>query len=114
MNHDAFDKILKRRIEQMEKVLGKKAAEYAKGNDRLHNFKRAGAMLRSTPEAALVGMLAKHLISILDMVDDLDQAGFLAAAHLWDEKLGDAVNYLVLLEGLVAERHLEIFDRVEA
>lgn len=53
----------------------------------------------------------KHIISILDMVDDLDHIKpsvkdsiFLAKLPQWDEKIGDAINYLILLRALVEER----------
>jgi len=84
-------------------VLGVKAAEYGRNDDRLHNFKRGAAMLRETPEAHCVQLLSKHVISILDMVDDL-AAAKCANMNQWEEKIGDAINYLILLEALVAER----------
>jgi len=103
MTESDFEAILLQRIEKMRAVLANKAREYASGRDRLHNFKRAGAMQGVTPEKALLGMFAKHMVSIMDMVDDLDRDVH-NPIPAWDEKLGDAVNYLVLLEGLVVER----------
>lgn len=102
MNYEEFDVIVEERLEKIREILGKKAEEYARG-DRLSNFKRAAAAERCTPERALIGMWMKHVISILDMVDDLEME-IVAPAEMWDEKIGDAINYLVLLEGLVRER----------
>lgn len=103
MIQDSFERILKNRIFEMERVLGIKAKEYTRNADRLSNFKRAAAMLQTIPEKALMGMLSKHLVSIMDMVDDLE-AGISHQEIVWNEKLGDAINYFVLLEALLYER----------
>lgn len=110
MNHEEFDKVLLKRIDRIKEVLSSKAKEYSTGSDRLHNFKRAAAMLRVTPEKALIGMFTKHMISILDMVDDLDRDKH-ATLEAWNEKLGDAVNYLILLEALVVDGMITRVDR---
>lgn len=107
MNQEQFDKILERRIELIKAVLSKKRAEYAgNGGDRLHNFKRAAAMLDCTPERALIGMATKHFVSILDMVDQVEfnPSQFPSIAMI-EEKLGDAINYYILLEAMLKERH---------
>lgn len=104
MTHKDFEIVLNRRIEKIMNVLAKKAQEYSFSDDRLHNFKRAAAMQATTPEKALIGMLAKHMVSIMDMVDDI-QRGKYHGIPAWDEKIGDAVNYLLLLEGLIDERN---------
>lgn len=107
MTNEAFSTILELRISAIRDVLAAKAKEYAT-TDRLHNFKRSAAMLNTTPEAALVGFLTKHIVSILDMVDALPHpslpGGEEAKLDQWREKLGDAINYLILLEALVSER----------
>ena len=59
-------------------------------------------MLRTTPEKALVGMWTKHIISILDIVDGLDKK--LVPVEMIEEKIGDAVNYLILLEAMLKDR----------
>lgn len=109
MNEEKFSEILESRILKIREILGKKAGEYARNGDRLSNFKRAAAMLKSTPEKALVGAWSKHLTSILDMVDDLtsDVHSF---APMWEEKIGDAINYLILLEALLEERYESLPD----
>lgn len=102
MTDQEFDAVLNARIKKIKMVLGKKAAEYARG-DRLSNFKKAGAAMSCTPEQACVAFWMKHVISIADLVNDL-YVGKVAKPEMWDEKIGDAVNYLVLLEGLISER----------
>jgi hypothetical protein len=84
-------------------MLGQKAEEYARDGDRLSNFKRAAALLKCHPARACVGAWSKHLTSILDMVDDLDQGKKGWSIAVWEEKLGDAINYLILLEAIIKE-----------
>jgi len=102
MTNEAFVALLESRIGKMREVLDAKRAEYATARDQLHNFKVAGAMQQRTPAQALVGMWAKHLVSILDLVE-ADAAGQKAPAKVLDEKIGDAINYLVLLEATLKE-----------
>ena len=101
MTDKEFQKILESRLEKIKLVLARKASEYSRG-DRLHNFKRASEALRITPERACIGFLMKHIVSILDMVDDLER-DIHNPLVAWDEKIGDAINYLCLLEGIVTE-----------
>jgi len=102
MTGDKFDDLLARRLRLIEGTLGAKAAEYATAADRLHNFKRAAAVTGQHPAQACVGMMVKHLVSVLDIVD-ASAAGRAAAADLIDEKVGDAINYLILLEAILKE-----------
>lgn len=98
MNSQDFDKIVANRIEKIKSVLSSKAKEYAKG-DRLYNFKRAAEIERVTTEKALLGMWAKHIVSVLDLIE-----GSLAATeYMVNEKIGDAINYLILLEAVLTE-----------
>jgi hypothetical protein len=98
-----FDEILIRRLNNTESVLKSKGKEYATNNDRYHNFRVAARVLNTTPEKALLGMAAKHLVSILDIVENSSKGELINEAHL-DEKIGDMINYLILLEGLLKER----------
>lgn len=102
MTAQEFDAILGRRLEKTRLVLSVKAGEYATGADRLHNFKRAAELTRTTQAKALLGMLAKHLVSVVDVVEAHDTES-LAPGAVIDEKIGDAVNYLVLLEAVLRE-----------
>lgn len=103
MNNDTFDKIVTERTQKIKDILASKAEEYASDTDRLHNFKAGAAMFQCTPERHCAYLMSKHLISIFDMVRDIDM-GILASRAQWEEKLGDAINYLILLEALVRER----------
>jgi hypothetical protein len=102
MDSKTFDTILDNRLELSKSILGIKAKEYSSDKDRLHNFKRAAQVLGTTPEKALMGMFIKHFVSILDMVDfegKVDDC-------LLEEKIGDAINYMILLEAILKERSL--------
>jgi hypothetical protein len=103
MNTEDFNKVVDARIEKIKATLIKKAAEYSSDEDRLHNFKIAGRINGETPEKALWGMMAKHLVSVIDIIADSNR-GKLPSASMRDEKLGDAINYLILLEALLIEK----------
>lgn len=99
MDDERFNFILYSRLDKIREVLGRKAAEYAYG-DRLSNFKRAAEIQRIAPEQACWNFLMKHLVSIQDMVESRREY----SRAQWDEKIGDAINYLILLEAIVSER----------
>jgi hypothetical protein len=76
-----------------------KSLEYATDEDKLANFKRAGAVLGVKPIQALMGMLVKHWVSIAVMAQS-DQPW---PSEKWAEKIEDAINYMYLLEALIEE-----------
>ena len=67
--------------------------------DRLHNFKVAADLVGATDEQALAGMMAKHIVSIFDMCG----SGKVYPIELWNEKIGDSINYMLLLKAIVLE-----------
>lgn len=87
-------------------VLVVKAGEYAGGGDRLHNFKKSAILVDGTPEQALWGFITKHLVSLSDMV----YSGKDYPTAVWDEKIGDSLNYLILLRALIEEKRTETED----
>jgi hypothetical protein len=103
MTPQNFDKLVERRVELIKSVLKSKAGEYAFSGDRLHNFVRAADMLGTTKEKALVGMWTKHIVSVLDIVD----SGATPTKAMIEEKLGDLINYAILLEACYADRMAE-------
>ncbi len=111
MTTEEFNRLVHERCEKIQAVLAAKSTEYARG-DRLSNFKRAAAMMQETPERACAGMMAKHLVSVLDMIDDID-AGVSHSIDIWNEKLCDSMNYFILLEGLIHERN-QVQEKNEA
>jgi hypothetical protein len=104
MNNSEFNRIVQDRIRLIEKTLLLKQAEYADVNDVFRNFKNAGAHLKTTKEKALWGMAIKHLVSIEDMIEviAIGRGYELDYEHV-QEKIGDMINYLVLLEAMLTD-----------
>lgn len=96
-----FDNVLSDVIKQVNNVLGSKAQEYAT-DDRLHNFKQAAHIQKTTPVKALGGMMAKHTVSVYDMIE----SDKVYPIDTWNEKIVDSINYLILLRALIADEHL--------
>lgn len=99
MNDIKFNEVVSTQHENRTGVLFKKAGEYASDNDRLHNFKVAAALQGLTPLQALAGMMAKHTVSIYDMI----WSGEDYPLELWTEKFTDSQNYHDLALALVIE-----------
>ena len=104
MNNEDFRNNLDTIHEKIETVLGAKGEEYATDNDRLHNFKVAAQVQGITVKEALSGMMAKHTVSVYDMIAD----GKDHSLDKWDEKILDHINYLILLRALVVEEKAEL------
>ena len=104
MNQTEFQKVADVQIEWCQKTLGLKRGEYeGSGGDRFHNFKIAAALDGESPEKALWGIWKKHLVSLKDIVDGTAE-GKVPATNLLIEKIGDTINYMLLLRGLLTER----------
>ena len=89
-------------------TLQKKTKEYTGDDtDRLGAFKAAAALQHTTPERALAGMLAKHIVSLYDMCCDNDTDYGIST---WEEKITDSLNYLFLLKAIVKEGHTDQTD----
>lgn len=105
MTSEDFKLVVDRRIESCRnKLFGDKEAEYSRGNDRLHNFKVAAAIDSETPERSLWGMWKKHIVSIKDLVDDIESGKDVPSDAYLGEKFDDMINYVLLLEGLLRDR----------
>lgn len=86
-----------------------KNGEYSPGEDKIKNFKRAAELGSTTPPDALGGMMAKHTISVYDMIMDTRE-GKHHPMEVWEEKIKDSINYLFLLWALVNEDDAEDED----
>lgn len=98
MKTEQFNNIIEAQQKRCTDILITKAKEYAT-TDRLHNFKVAAELQMTTPINALAGMLAKHTVSIYDMC----RSGKTYSEAMWDEKITDHINYLLLLKALTIE-----------
>lgn len=92
-----FPEIIEERIKKIQESLANKAKEYATDGQSFYNFDRAAKINRTSAKKALWGMATKHLVSVIDMVEQDKSFG---KAYV-DEKIGDMINYLILLEGLL-------------
>lgn len=100
-----FGTIIDAQIARSRDVLVMKGAEYAtEVDDRLHNFRVAADLMGTSPRVALAGMMVKHTTSIYDMLSS-NHSDFLFPKELWDEKITDHINYLLLLQAIITEEH---------
>lgn len=99
MRNDEFNKVVENQLDICKSLLCKKGEEYdSDTNDRFHSFKVAAALQGETSMQALAGMLAKHTVSVYDLIR--------TGSHdltIWDEKITDHINYLLLLKGLIMD-----------
>lgn len=93
-------------IRLMKETSKVKNKEYARG-DALSNFKKAAQIQDIYPEDVAINYMMKHFVSILDLVGDIPKIGTVSSS-IWDEKIVDMINYLVLLRAMAAERRGEI------
>ena len=99
MNHDTFSNEVEAQFKRCKRTLIKKAEEYAKGDDRLEQFYRGAEVLQLPPTSVALSFGMKHITSIADMVKDPT----VYSPRQWNEKIGDAINYLVFVRALVTE-----------
>lgn len=117
MTHGEFAKIIERRLYLIDSTMLKKQKEYTRDGSAFHNFEEAGKEFNCTPAESLMGMMAKHYVSLKDILKDLSEMknGILVLTdskkigvditHDYiEEKIGDLINYLILLEGILKEK----------
>ena len=95
---------VEKRVLKIREVLKAKAEMYASSGNRLHNFDFAARILNCTPEQALQGMMMKHIVSVLDLIEWSETMPSRITEPLIEEKIGDTINYLILLESLFIRR----------
>jgi hypothetical protein len=99
MTTPEFNNVVEGQLDRIKNVLIRKAAEYNLDEDRLSVFKHAAALSEETPEQALYGFMLKHIISVTDMINSKESY----SEELWNEKITDICNYLILLQGLLKD-----------
>ena len=102
MTVEERDKIIQEMIDKCLRVLKAKAEGYSTDEDVFHAQVAAGLQGCSVTQA-LAGMMTKHTVSVYDMIN----SGQAYAPDIWDEKIGDLMNYLLLLRTAVKECGLE-------
>lgn len=98
MTQDQLETIVDHQIVKIVKTLKEKGKEYA-NEDVLHNFKEAVKEFGETEAITCWGYLKKHLVSIKDIAYGKD-----TTTALIDEKIGDAIVYLILMKAILLER----------
>ena len=99
MTVNQFDRIVNEQINRCGDLLEYKGKEYAPGADRLAAFKKAAALQNCTQLEAALGMLAKHLVSVTDMIQSHEHY----TISRWDEKITDTINYLLIMRAIIEE-----------
>lgn len=79
-------------------VLNKKSS-YNNPKDYFSYFDRVAALLGTSREEALFALMSKHIISIADLCKN-QEVDF----SIWQEKLTDTINYLILLGAMEKEK----------
>jgi len=64
-------------------------------------------LLHISPELALLWLVSKHYVALVDFVDDLS-IGIHQPYERWDEKIGDIMAYMVLLDAMRRESVLNL------
>jgi hypothetical protein len=113
MTEQEFDALVEKRLDLTREVLIIKGREYRRNSDPLHNFNMASKLNNTTREKALWGFATKHLVSFLDMLDDIEK-NKLPKKEYVEEKIGDLINYLILCEASIKDRmindSMSLFD----
>ena len=100
MIQEDFDILVNKRLAECKKVLMGKASMYASKKDRLHNFKLGAILVRQTPEQYAMELVTKHIVAIFDKIVNKE----VMDKDFITEKVGDVINYMMLIEALNTER----------
>lgn len=101
-----FELVLANRIDLIKTVLSQKAEEYSSIGDRLYNFKMGAVLARQSPKEYLWSLATKHLTNVMDIA----LGNLPNNKELVSEKIGDLINYLILLEALLSEERVGIIE----
>lgn len=109
MTREDFSRRVEKRIDLVRQTLLTKHKEYAKDDNVFRNFDEAagGLSLHSTSAEVLWSYMTKHLVSIKDIVSDNAPVDTTVVS----EKIGDVINYLILLEAMLnqqGEKHCKL------
>ena len=117
MTREDFSKRVEKRIDLVRQTLLTKHKEYAKDDNVFRNFDEAagGLSLHGSSAEVLWSYMTKHLVSIKDIVADNKPVD----TSIVSEKIGDVINYLILLEAMLnqqGEKHCklkEAYDKIK-
>ena len=103
MKIQEFKKLLESRFDKTRETYSRKMNEYATDLDVFQSFKEGvGFSFQDTPEGVAWNYASKHFESIKNIISKIPDE--IPSHELVDEKIGDAINYLIIIEGLIKER----------
>ena len=96
--------VVQRRVQLIQEVLEHKNSEYADKEDVFKAFTESLPLsFQDTKQAVAWEFMVKHLQSIKMIIEAKAKSGKLPDEKVLEEKIGDAVNYLILIEGMFKE-----------
>ena len=104
MDHETFKSIITQMQEDSLATLLEKNSGYSNA-DPLHNFHQAAKLKGETTLKAIGGMMAKHTVSIYDLINKASEE--YVPEEVWFEKIQDHLNYLLFLWAAVEETEIE-------
>ena len=101
-----FRNLLEVRFKKIQDTFTVKQEEYANEVDVFENIKNGVrlSVFNTEPEQVAWSYAAKHLESIISILEKLPEEK--PSEELINEKIGDAINYLIIIEGLLKEREI--------
>lgn len=110
MTHEEFNRIIRAKIEKCLETLVEKSRYYAINDDRLAQFKRIASKLNMNPCEVIRVLAAKHETALDDYTLFINSDTNSISWNEWEEKIGDSINYLLLLYATAAEIYSEITE----
>ena len=104
MDHETFKSIITQMQKNSLATLLEKNSGYS-NDDPLHNFHQAAKLKGETTLKAIGGMMAKHTVSIYDLINKASEE--YVPEEVWFEKIQDHLNYLLFLWAAVEETEIE-------
>lgn len=96
--------VVQRRVQLIKDVLETKNSEYADKDDVFKAFTEALPLsFHDTKQAVAWEFMVKHLQSIKMIIEARAKTGKIPDQKVLEEKIGDAINYLILIEGMFKE-----------
>jgi hypothetical protein len=99
--------VVQRRVQLIKDVLETKNSEYADKDDVFKAFTESLPLsFHDTKQAVAWEFMVKHLQSIKMIIETKSKTGKIPDEKMLEEKIGDAINYLILIEGMFKEEML--------
>jgi hypothetical protein len=104
MNRETFEKYVDEVVlSEIKKIRMSKGINYSGKEDYLKNFKTIGEELNISPEKVLWIYLRKHLDAIRSYIKE----EYVDDTETIESRIYDAINYLLLLLGIVLEKGIK-------